>query len=102
MAKQRLIMLFDGTWNDPEDQTNVYRISRCLHDYDGDMRQRFFYNAGVGTSKLERFRGGVFGLVLAKICWRDTSGLQNATPMERKFGYSVSVVEPIRQEVSLG
>lgn len=66
MAKQRLIMLFDGTWNDPEDQTNVYRISRCLHDYDGDMRQRFFYNAGVGTSKLERFRGGVFGYGLSK------------------------------------
>lgn len=66
MTKQRLILLFDGTWNDPEDQTNVYRISRYIHDYDGDVRQRFFYDPGVGTSKLERFRGGVFGYGLSK------------------------------------
>lgn len=66
MTKQRLILLFDGTWNDPEDQTNVCRISRRIHDYDGDVRQRFFYDPGVGTSKLERFRGGVFGHGLSK------------------------------------
>lgn len=66
MTKQRLIILFDGTWNDPEDQTNVYRISRLIRDYDGDVRQRFFYDPGVGTSTLDRFRGGVFGYGLSK------------------------------------
>lgn len=66
MKKQRLVLLFDGTWNDPEDLTNVYRISRRIHDYDDDVRQIFFYDAGVGTSKLERFRGGVFGYGLSK------------------------------------
>lgn len=66
MHKQRLIVLYDGTWNDPEDQTNVYRIARRLHDYDGDIRQTFFYDPGVGTSKWEKFWGGTFGYGLSK------------------------------------
>lgn len=66
LNKQRLIVLFDGTWNDPEDQTNVYRLSRSIQDYDGDIRQKFFYDSGVGTSKLARFRGGVFGFGLSE------------------------------------
>lgn len=66
MARQRLILLFDGTWNDPEDGTNVYRLSRLLQDYDGSMRQRFYYSPGVGTSKWERFRGGTFGYGLSR------------------------------------
>lgn len=64
MAKQRLILLFDGTWNDPETQTNVFRLASLLKDYDGDTRQRFFYHAGVGTGKFDRFLGGVFGVGL--------------------------------------
>lgn len=36
MSKQRLIVLFDGTWNDPEDKTNVYRLCKTIKDYDGD------------------------------------------------------------------
>lgn len=66
MIKQRLILLFDGTWNDPEDQTNVYRISKHIQDYDGDVRQRFFYDPGVGTSSLQRLRGGIFGYGLSR------------------------------------
>ncbi|WP_373187771.1 DUF2235 domain-containing protein [Halopseudomonas sp.] len=62
---QRLILLFDGTWNDPEDQTNVYRITRRIQDCDGATRQHFFYDPGVGTSKLQRFSGGVFGYGLS-------------------------------------
>lgn len=58
MNKERLIVLFDGTWNDPEDRTNVYRLARSIHDYDGKIRQRFFYDPGVGTSKWDRIRGG--------------------------------------------
>ncbi|MDX1641040.1 MAG: DUF2235 domain-containing protein [Balneolaceae bacterium] len=66
MHKQRLIVLYDGTWNDPQDQTNVYRIARQLHDYDGDVRQTFFYDPGVGTSKWTKFRGGTFGYGLSE------------------------------------
>lgn len=66
MTKQRLILLFDGTWNDPEDQTNVFRIAGRIREHDGDIRQRFFYDPGVGTGKFDRFRGGVFGYGLSK------------------------------------
>lgn len=66
MAKQKLILLFDGTWNDPEDQTNVYRITRLIHDYDNGVQQRFYYDPGVGTSKFQRFIGGAFGYGLSK------------------------------------
>lgn len=66
MAKQRLILLFDGTWNDPEDQTNVFRIAGRIREYDDVVRQRFFYDPGVGTAKVDRFRGGVFGYGLSK------------------------------------
>lgn len=66
MAKQRLILLFDGTWNDPEDQTNVYRLARRICDYDGDIRQRFYYDPGVGSSTRKRFLGGLFGYGLSQ------------------------------------
>lgn len=66
MRKQRLIVLFDGTWNDPEDQTNVYRLSRRIHDYDGDVSQRFFYDPGVSTSRWSRLRGGALGYGLSE------------------------------------
>jgi uncharacterized protein (DUF2235 family) len=64
--KQRLILLYDGTWNDPQDRTNVYRLSRNILDYDGDVYQRFFYDPGVGTSEFTRLRGGLFGAGLSK------------------------------------
>lgn len=64
--KERLILLFDGTWNDPQDRTNVYRLSRCLEDFDGKLRQRFFYDPGVGTTPLTRLAGGAFGSGLSR------------------------------------
>lgn len=66
MPKQRLILLFDGTWNDPQDQTNVYRIARHINDHDESVRQRFYYEPGVGTSPMERIRGGVSGYGLSR------------------------------------
>jgi len=65
-SKQRLIVLFDGTWNDPEDQTNVYRLSRSICDCDDEIRQRFFYDPGVGTSRFSHIRGGVTGWGLSR------------------------------------
>ncbi len=63
---QRLIVLFDGTWNDPQDNTNVVRLARSIAPFDGERRQRFFYDAGVGTSTLSRLAGGMFGAGLSK------------------------------------
>lgn len=66
-SSQRLILLFDGTWNDPQDRTNVYRLARDLHDHDErGVRQRFFYEPGVGTRRWERLLGGAFGWRLSR------------------------------------
>lgn len=63
---ERLIVLFDGTWNDPDDLTNVYQLSTLIEEYDGDIRQRFFYEPGVGTSTGDKLRGGLFGYGLSE------------------------------------
>jgi uncharacterized protein (DUF2235 family) len=65
-TQERLIVLFDGTWNDPEDITNVYQLSTLIEEYDGDIYQRFFYEPGVGTSKGQKIRGGMFGYGLSE------------------------------------
>lgn len=62
---QRLILLFDGTWNDPQDQTNVYRVARRLHNEGGGRAQRFYYSPGVGTARWQRLLGGAFGYGLS-------------------------------------
>lgn len=66
MSKQRLILLFDGTWNDPQDQTNVYRLASRLKDYDGNIAQQFFYDPGVGTCWWDRLLGGMTGYGLSR------------------------------------
>ncbi len=66
MTGQRLVVLFDGTWNDHHKETNVYRMARSIRDFDGDTQQSFFYDPGVGTSKFERLPGGLFGYGLSR------------------------------------
>jgi uncharacterized protein (DUF2235 family) len=62
-----LTLLFDGTWNDPQDRTNVFRLCTSLADHAKDRgRQRFFYDPGVGTNPLTRLRGGLFGYGLSR------------------------------------
>ncbi|MBB3190436.1 DUF2235 domain-containing protein [Halomonas cerina] len=66
VPQQRLIVLFDGTWNDPQDRTNVYRLARDIVDHDDNgIRQRFFYDTGVGTQRLGWLLGGAFGVGLS-------------------------------------
>ncbi|WNK20699.1 DUF2235 domain-containing protein [Halomonas piscis] len=65
MTKQKLILLFDGTWNDPQDRTNVFRLAQRLHEYDGNVRQRFFYDPGVGTGWPGHYLGGITGYGLS-------------------------------------
>lgn len=65
MCEKRLFTLFDGTWNDPEDNTNVFRtynvINQCI-----TRNREIFYDPGVGTSASERLRGGIFGYGLSE------------------------------------
>lgn len=76
-----IIVCCDGTWNDPDDQTNVHRTYRllrsCLQKVSdkrlGDDRRvcrgaapdgrrvRVYYDTGVGARRWDKGRGGLFG-----------------------------------------
>jgi uncharacterized protein (DUF2235 family) len=73
MAK-RLVVCCDGTWNRPDQldegmaaPTNVSKLALAVAREDGGgTAQLLHYQAGVGTRRLERFRGGAFGLGLSR------------------------------------
>lgn len=73
---KRIALLFDGTWNKPGSQTNVWRSFKALvgesppnfpyvkskEGLDGKASgQLAHYYPGVGTKGLQRFTGGAFG-----------------------------------------
>jgi len=63
---RKLVVLFDGTWNTPEDQTNVTRLAQLLAARDADGNEQLpFYDKGVGTHALDRLSGGIFGYGLS-------------------------------------
>src|SRR2546427_305301 len=64
---KRLALFFDGTWNKPENNTNVWRLALMLADKGEDgVPQEKFYDEGVGTHLLDRFTGGAFGYGLSE------------------------------------
>src|SRR5689334_16573252 len=75
MAKRRLALCFDGTWNTYNSHTNVSRIFEAIADRNcGCDHQLKFYDEGVGTTLGTKIRGGMFGVglsdnILAGYCW---------------------------------
>ena len=72
---KRIVVCFDGTWNEPDDdtdvakqaETNVRRLYESVRPRGADGReQEKWYDEGVGTKFLERLRGGLFGLGLSE------------------------------------
>jgi len=71
---RRLVVCCDGTWNRPDQldrgvpaPTNVSKIALGVARRDSDgVRQLLHYQPGVGTRRLERLRGGVFGVGLSR------------------------------------
>ncbi len=64
---KRLALCFDGTWNVPADNTNVWRLSQVLADHGEDgVPQEQFYDEGVGTRWYDRLSGGAFGAGLSE------------------------------------
>lgn len=61
---KRLALFLDGTWNEPDDQTNVWRLRELTID-DGN-EQLVRYVEGVGNRWTERIRGGAFGRGLSR------------------------------------
>jgi uncharacterized protein (DUF2235 family) len=66
---KRLVLCFDGTWNEPSDPTlvtNVVKIADTisLRDAKG-VPQICYYNSGVGTGgPIDQYLGGIFGVGL--------------------------------------
>ena len=77
MAK-RIVLCFDGTWNDPDDNTNVIKIYRSVLGEDKSPDRAGvpvptpnvptikWYDKGVGTERWNRIRGGLTGRGLAQ------------------------------------
>ena len=56
---KRIALFLDGTWNNVDDNTNVWRMkSLCAKS----SEQIVYYSAGVGTQSGEHISGGMFGI----------------------------------------
>jgi uncharacterized protein (DUF2235 family) len=71
---KRLVICCDGTWNTPDQtdelgrpvRTNVTRLAQTVARVGADrVEQRMFYTKGVGTSELDHWIGGAFGVGLS-------------------------------------
>jgi uncharacterized protein (DUF2235 family) len=56
---KRIALFLDGTWNNVDDNTNVWRLKSLC---DKSAEQLVYYSAGVGTQSGERLSGGMFGI----------------------------------------
>jgi uncharacterized protein (DUF2235 family) len=56
---KRIAVFLDGTWNNVDDNTNVWRLKSLC---DKSAEQLVYYSAGVGTQSGEKFSGGMFGI----------------------------------------
>lgn len=66
ISVKRLALFFGGTWNEPENNTNVWRLNLMLAERGSDgLIQKPFYDEGVGTHWYERLTGGAFGAGLS-------------------------------------
>lgn len=63
---KRLALFFDGTWNTPGNQTNVWELHQLASETGADgVPQLKFYDPGVGTHWYDRLTGGAFGAGLS-------------------------------------
>lgn len=67
MATRRLVLLFDGTWNKPESNTNVERLRQLIASRDGAGNEQLVnYIPGVGVKRgITHLLGGAFGYGLS-------------------------------------
>jgi uncharacterized protein (DUF2235 family) len=63
---KRLALFLDGTWNDPDSNTNVFRLHGWVDKRDSaGVEQRAHYLKGVGTNWYDRLHGGALGAGLS-------------------------------------
>jgi uncharacterized protein (DUF2235 family) len=96
---KRLVVCCDGTWNRPDQvkdgvasPTNVTKVARGLAKQDATgITQVVYYHPGVGTERLERIRGGAFGLGLSRHvreCYRFL--VENYQPGDKLYFFGFS------------
>ena len=63
VQNKRIVICCDGTWNTPEQPTNVVKLLRSIKPYSDDGKhQVVFYDQGVGTyNPVDKIIGGAFG-----------------------------------------
>ncbi|MBQ0719924.1 MAG: DUF2235 domain-containing protein [Gammaproteobacteria bacterium] len=63
LQNKRIVICCDGTWNTPQQPTNVVKLLRSIKAYSDDGKhQVVFYDQGVGTyNPIDKFIGGAFG-----------------------------------------
>ena len=98
MPNKKLAVFLDGSWNNINDNTSVWRLSQMVARRDDrDVRQLSYYTPGVGTARGETIRGGALGYgldedVIAAYRWLMGNFDQNdeKTPSDEiyLFGFS--------------
>lgn len=91
-SHKRLAVFLDGTWNDPTDNTNVWRLRTMVarRDQHG-IEQVCYYDTGVGTRFFERIHGGVGAYGLSKNIREAYSWLvENYDPGDEVFIFGFS------------
>ena len=64
---RKLIVLFDGTWNNKKSRTNVIRMREAIVSSGADdPSQPCFYDPGVGTHWYDKITGAAFGRGLSE------------------------------------
>lgn len=64
---KRLALFLDGTWNDPDNNTNVWRLKLMVaRPESAGVRQLVYYRKGVGTAWHNRLTGGALGRGLSQ------------------------------------
>lgn len=91
-ARKRLALFFDGTWNTPESETNVWELYQLLSDTGADgVPQVKLYDPGVGTHWYDRLSGGAFGAGLPANVRQGYAWLaKNYTPGDEVFLFGFS------------
>ena len=65
-VKKKIALFLDGTWNEPGDNTNVWRLKLMLDDQNADgVPQISYYDTGVGTKWYDGISGGALGIGLS-------------------------------------
>lgn len=91
-ARKRLALFFDGTWNTPESNTNVWELYQLVSDAGADgVSQVKYYDPGVGTYWYDRLSGGAFGAGLPENVRQGYAWLmKNYTPGDDVFLFGFS------------